>query len=163
MNSDPWSNILFQADFHAKYNGQKSECMEESARIIAKAFGNCMTDRCSPFPYTVYFLILVEFLNRTSPPDQSRKWGVYYVVGLVLKCYFRASQTSGFLYVHCCKPALFLFLLLGQTNISIKKRLTRFGSKHRYTPTFCISTITSSKHWFRLWNILLHNALQGHS
>lgn len=34
-----------QADFHAKYNGQKSECMEEAARIIAKAFGNCMTDR----------------------------------------------------------------------------------------------------------------------
>lgn len=35
-----------QADFHAKYQGQKSECMEEAARIIAKAFGNCMTDRC---------------------------------------------------------------------------------------------------------------------
>ncbi|KNZ76459.1 CSN12 like protein [Termitomyces sp. J132] len=46
---------------HAKYNGQKSECMEDAARTIAKAFGNCMTDR-------------------TSPPDQSRKWGIYYVV-----------------------------------------------------------------------------------
>ena len=52
------ASFLLQADYHAKYNGQKSECMEESARIIAKAFGNCMTDRCSAFPYTVYFLIL---------------------------------------------------------------------------------------------------------
>lgn len=59
-----------QADLHAKYNGQKSECMEEAARTITKAFGNCMTDRTSPHAY-------------------SRKWGVYYVVGLVLKCYFR--------------------------------------------------------------------------
>ncbi|KAJ7584344.1 hypothetical protein C8J56DRAFT_1053796 [Mycena floridula] len=68
-------DLAHDADFYAKYNNQKSECMEESARIIAKAFGNCMTDR-------------------TSPPDQSRKWGVYYVVGLVLKCYFRVKRIS---------------------------------------------------------------------
>ena len=49
-------SFFLQADYHAKYNGQKSECMEESARIIAKAFGNCMTDRCSPFQHAVYFL-----------------------------------------------------------------------------------------------------------
>jgi hypothetical protein len=42
---DSSTNLLAKADYHAKYNGQKSECMEESARIIAKAFGNCMTDR----------------------------------------------------------------------------------------------------------------------
>lgn len=42
--------IFWQADHHAKYNGQKSECMEESARIIAKAFGNCMTDR---YPHSI--------------------------------------------------------------------------------------------------------------
>ncbi|KAF9534585.1 hypothetical protein CPB83DRAFT_866015 [Crepidotus variabilis] len=58
-----------------KYSNQKTECMEESARVIAKAFGNCMTDR-------------------TSPPEQSRKWGVYYVVGLVLKSYFRIKRIS---------------------------------------------------------------------
>ncbi|KAG6832351.1 hypothetical protein H0H87_001815 [Tephrocybe sp. NHM501043] len=57
-------DLAFDADTHATYNGQKSECMEDAARTIAKAFGNCMTDR-------------------TSPPDQSRKWGIYYVVGLV--------------------------------------------------------------------------------
>ncbi|KAF8897869.1 hypothetical protein BD779DRAFT_1714127 [Infundibulicybe gibba] len=67
--------MIIQADFHAKYNGKKSECMEGAARIIAKAFGNCVTDRI-------------------SPPDQSRKWGVYYIVGLVLKCYFRVQRIS---------------------------------------------------------------------
>ncbi|KAG6850189.1 hypothetical protein H0H93_016617 [Arthromyces matolae] len=68
-------DLAFDADHHAKYNNQKSECMEEAARTIAKAFGNCMTDR-------------------TSPPDQSRKWGIYYVVGLVLKCYFKVKRIS---------------------------------------------------------------------
>ena len=57
----PSTDLFWQADYHAKSNGQKSECMEESARIIAKAFGNCMTDRCSEFQHTVYFLILVKF------------------------------------------------------------------------------------------------------
>ncbi|KJA29706.1 hypothetical protein HYPSUDRAFT_31686 [Hypholoma sublateritium FD-334 SS-4] len=68
-------DLAMDADLHAKYNGQKCECTEESARIIAKAFGHCMTDR-------------------VSPPDQSRKWGVYYVVGLVLKSYFRIKRIS---------------------------------------------------------------------
>ncbi|KAF4619789.1 hypothetical protein D9613_004934 [Agrocybe pediades] len=68
-------DLAMDADFHAKYHGQKSDCMEDSARTIAKAFGHCMTDR-------------------TSPPDQSRKWGVYYIVGLVLKSYFRVKRIS---------------------------------------------------------------------
>jgi len=49
--------------------------MEDAARKIASAFGKCIDDR-------------------TSPPDQSRKWGVYYVVGLVLKSYFRLKKIS---------------------------------------------------------------------
>ena len=34
-----------QADMDAKFNNQKVEAMEEAARIIAKAFSNCVTDR----------------------------------------------------------------------------------------------------------------------
>ncbi|ESK89361.1 cop9 signalosome complex subunit 12 [Moniliophthora roreri MCA 2997] len=68
-------DLAFDADIHAKYNGLKSDSMEESARIIMKAFTLCLQDR-------------------TSPPEQSRKWGVYYVVGLVLKCYFRIRRIS---------------------------------------------------------------------
>ncbi|KAF9226916.1 hypothetical protein BS17DRAFT_728895 [Gyrodon lividus] len=68
-------DLAFDADFHSKYNGQSSECMESAAGVVAKAFSNCMTDR-------------------TSPADQSRKWGIYYVVGLVMKCYFRVKRIS---------------------------------------------------------------------
>ncbi|KIJ69749.1 hypothetical protein HYDPIDRAFT_142294 [Hydnomerulius pinastri MD-312] len=68
-------DLAFDADIHAKYNGQTSECMESAAGVVAKAFSNCMTDR-------------------TSPVDQSRKWGTYYVVGLVMKCYFRVKRIS---------------------------------------------------------------------
>ena len=43
--------IISQADFHAKYNGEKSDAMEDAARTIGKAFSNCLTDRyCSSFP-----------------------------------------------------------------------------------------------------------------
>ncbi|KAI0722381.1 COP9 signalosome complex subunit 12 [Cerioporus squamosus] len=49
--------------------------MEEAARIISKAFSNCVIDRQSPI-------------------QESRKWGVYYVVGLILKCYFRVKRVS---------------------------------------------------------------------
>jgi len=49
--------------------------MEEAARIISKAFSNCVTDR-------------------TSSYQMSRKWGVYYVVGLVLKSYLRVRRIS---------------------------------------------------------------------
>ncbi|KAK7470200.1 COP9 signalosome (CSN) subunit [Stygiomarasmius scandens] len=68
-------DLAFDADIFAKHNNQKSECMEDAARTIAKAFGHCVTDR-------------------VSPPEQSRKWGVYYVVGLVLKCYFKIRRIS---------------------------------------------------------------------
>ncbi|KAG8219046.1 hypothetical protein J3R82DRAFT_4802 [Butyriboletus roseoflavus] len=68
-------DLAFDADFHAKFNSQSSECMESAAGVVAKAFSNCMTDR-------------------TSPADQSRKWGIYYVVGLVMKCYFRVKRIS---------------------------------------------------------------------
>ncbi|TDL29378.1 hypothetical protein BD410DRAFT_779778 [Rickenella mellea] len=53
----------------------KTESMEEAARIITKAFANCVADR-------------------TSPIAESRKWGVYYIVGLVMKCYFRVKRIS---------------------------------------------------------------------
>ncbi|KAI0353130.1 hypothetical protein OH77DRAFT_1407644 [Trametes cingulata] len=57
------------SDVHSTAN------MEEAARIISKAFSSCVTDRQSPIA-------------------ESRKWGVYYVVGLILKCYFRVRRIS---------------------------------------------------------------------
>jgi len=68
-------DLAYDADVYARYNNQKSECMEDTARTIQKAYSHCTSDR-------------------TSPPDQSRKWGVYYVVGLAMKSYFRVKRIS---------------------------------------------------------------------
>ncbi|KAK2465939.1 hypothetical protein APHAL10511_001580 [Amanita phalloides] len=68
-------DLAHDADLDARLNNQKSDYMEEAARIISKAFSNCITDRI-------------------SPPDQSRKWGVYYVAGLIMKCYFQVKRIS---------------------------------------------------------------------
>lgn len=66
--------------------------MEETARIISKAFSNCVTDRyvLRSFSHIMY----PHNSQRTSPYAESRKWGVYYVVGLILKSYFRVRPTS---------------------------------------------------------------------
>ncbi|CAE6413535.1 Protein CSN12 homolog [Rhizoctonia solani AG-1 IB] len=56
-------------------NTKAPSCMEDTARLANKAFSNCVTDR-------------------TSPPSESRKWGIYYVVGIVMKCYFKVNRIA---------------------------------------------------------------------
>ncbi|KAL1700840.1 hypothetical protein EV121DRAFT_213423 [Schizophyllum commune] len=68
-------DLAIDADVQARAEGGKADHMEEAARVVMKAFTACVTDR-------------------SSPPDRSRKWGVYYVAGLVFKCYFRLKRIS---------------------------------------------------------------------
>ncbi|KAI0638471.1 hypothetical protein C8Q77DRAFT_1091300 [Trametes polyzona] len=69
-------DLASDADLEAASNGQDSTAnMEEASRILSKAFSSCVMDRQSPIA-------------------ESRKWGVYYVVGLILKCYFRVRRIS---------------------------------------------------------------------
>ncbi|KAJ6462676.1 hypothetical protein C8R47DRAFT_1026908 [Mycena vitilis] len=68
-------DLAHDADWHAKVHSEQCECMVEAARIVARAFSNCMTDR-------------------NSPADESRKWGVYYVAGLAMKCHFKVKRIS---------------------------------------------------------------------
>ncbi|KAJ3533384.1 hypothetical protein NM688_g7288 [Phlebia brevispora] len=68
-------DLASDADLQASQNGHGGTAnMEEAARVISKAFTSCVTDRQSPYA-------------------ESRKWGVYYVVGLILKSYFRLTQS----------------------------------------------------------------------
>ena len=64
--------------------------MEEAARVVMKAFTACVTDRFASPSFFLYNH--AQKLVRSSPPDRSRKWGVYYVAGLVFKCYFRVWE-----------------------------------------------------------------------
>ncbi|KAJ7055103.1 hypothetical protein C8F01DRAFT_1221247 [Mycena amicta] len=69
-------DLADDADIHGPPNStEQNECKMEAARIVAKAFSNCMMDRLSPI-------------------EESRKWGVYYVVGLAMKCYFKVKRIS---------------------------------------------------------------------
>lgn len=68
-------DLLFlceKADLHDTQQGQKATCLEEAARTMNKAFAVCATDRY-------------------SEPENSRKWGVYGMVNLLFKTYFKVS------------------------------------------------------------------------
>ena len=69
---------------------QKTESMEDAARVITRAFTDCVTDRLRRF-LTYPRMQLTTETFRMSVLSESRKWGVYYVLGLVMKCYFRVS------------------------------------------------------------------------
>ncbi|KAF9782252.1 hypothetical protein BJ322DRAFT_1075075 [Thelephora terrestris] len=61
--------------FDADNETQSMTCTEEAARVASKALTTCITDR-------------------TSQPAESRRWGVYYVTGLIMKLYFRVKRIS---------------------------------------------------------------------
>ena len=68
------SKLALKADDQLRKNGQNAERLEEAARIINKAFTACISDR--------------------SPIELSRKWGTYYITGLLFKVYFRLNKLS---------------------------------------------------------------------
>ncbi|VDB95834.1 unnamed protein product [Peniophora sp. CBMAI 1063] len=66
--------LAYEADI--RNQGDSSEPrMEDASRVIQRAFNLCLQDRDSPY-------------------ENSRKWGVYGVVGLILKSYFRIRKIS---------------------------------------------------------------------
>jgi len=65
------------ADEDAFQKNEKSDFLEDAARICNKAFSNCIMDR-------------------TNKPTLSRRWGTYRTVGITLKCYVKANRVSLF-------------------------------------------------------------------
>lgn len=63
-------NLSIQAD-----DGKDNKRLEETCRLMNKAFSGCVTDRLSGYA-------------------ESRKWGVYSVANLLFKAYFRLSSTN---------------------------------------------------------------------
>jgi hypothetical protein len=55
--------------------GEKAENLEKAARTMNRAFSLCATDRFSNL-------------------EESRKWGVYRIVNLLFKTYFKLSSTN---------------------------------------------------------------------
>ena len=61
--------FAIKADDQLQQDGKKAERLEEAARIINRAFTACIGDRSD-----IYI---------------SRKWGTYYITGLMFKIYFK--------------------------------------------------------------------------
>ncbi|KAG5518772.1 hypothetical protein PMAC_002743 [Pneumocystis sp. 'macacae'] len=66
--------IAFKADLFLRSKNEKAEKSEEAARMINKAFTICITDR--------------------APIEMSRKWGTYYIIGILFKIYFKINKFS---------------------------------------------------------------------
>ncbi|KAJ3273650.1 COP9 signalosome (CSN) subunit [Terramyces sp. JEL0728] len=64
---------LYDSSWRAELKG--ANVMEEHTRTMNKAFSICATDRF-------------------SSPQESRKWGVYYIVNLLFKTYFKISSIN---------------------------------------------------------------------
>ncbi|KAF8514852.1 PCI-domain-containing protein [Hysterangium stoloniferum] len=56
------------------FRSSQASKMEDAARTCNKAFSLCMSDR--------------------NPAADSRRWGTYYLAGLVMKCYFKIHTIS---------------------------------------------------------------------
>ncbi|KAF7322058.1 PCI domain-containing protein [Mycena kentingensis (nom. inval.)] len=69
-------DLADDADSHTPANAtEENEHKISATHVMQKAFSCCMTDR-------------------TSPVEESRKWGVYYVASLIMKCYFKVKKIS---------------------------------------------------------------------
>lgn len=68
---------------------EKNEKLEDAARVLNKIFTTCLSDRYDPSQKR-----LIRPKNRRAPLEESRKWGIYYIINLLFKTYFRLNSIS---------------------------------------------------------------------
>lgn len=66
------SSMMLQDDFDP--DAEAHQNLEDCARQLNAIFGLCLMDR--------------------APLEESRKWGIYYIINLLFKTYFRLNQAS---------------------------------------------------------------------
>ncbi|RDL42441.1 uncharacterized protein BP5553_02420 [Venustampulla echinocandica] len=70
--NNPSSAINFQDDFNPE--AEKNEKLEDAARQLNRMFQICLSDR--------------------APLEESRKWGIYNIINLLFKTYFKLGSVS---------------------------------------------------------------------
>lgn len=82
---------LIQDDFDADAarQGQLRDCEQHLKRI----FTLCLTDRHVHVEYFFLLYICADLLCR-APLEESRKWGIYFIVNLLFKTYFKLNSAS---------------------------------------------------------------------
>lgn len=80
----------FQDDFNPE--AEKNEKLEDAARQLNRIFTICLSDR---YVYPSFRHIDSYVLTaRRAPLDESRKWGIYYIINLLFKTYFKLNSIS---------------------------------------------------------------------
>ncbi|KAJ1983920.1 COP9 signalosome (CSN) subunit [Dimargaris verticillata] len=91
--------LACEADDYLRRIGDKTGRLEESARVVNRAFSTCINDS-----------------NFESPRETSRQQGTYFLVGLLFQIYFRLDTK------HLCKNVL---RVLSKVNIADLKYYPR--------------------------------------
>jgi hypothetical protein len=82
---------IFQDDFDPET--EKHQQLEDCARHLNRFFTLCLNDR-----YALHFSIKVALMRLTltfrAPLEESRKWGIFFVINLLFKTYFKLNQAS---------------------------------------------------------------------
>ncbi|KAI8352585.1 hypothetical protein B0O80DRAFT_499294 [Mortierella sp. GBAus27b] len=73
LNAD-LRRLAVQADKQLQQNGEKPSKLEDCARMLNKSFTLCATDR--------------------SPLNTSKKWGTYYIIGILFRTYFKLKSQN---------------------------------------------------------------------
>jgi len=78
-----------------RQKGEKEVHLEETARLVNRAFTTCMTDRYPPHNASQK---VVETRSSDAefraPLESSRKWGTFFFAGMLTKTYFRLNKPS---------------------------------------------------------------------
>ncbi|KAF9159806.1 COP9 signalosome (CSN) subunit [Actinomortierella ambigua] len=106
-----------EADKELVAGGDKPLKLEDCARILNKAFTACITDR--------------------APMRESRKWGTYYMIGLLFRTYFKLKS------LNLCKN------VLRAVSVSELPNLSEFPKAHQVTFRYYTGVLSFYKEEFK--------------
>ncbi|KAA8910791.1 hypothetical protein FN846DRAFT_904746 [Sphaerosporella brunnea] len=104
-------DFAIRADEEEKSVGKSADKLEDAARHLNKMFTLCLSDR--------------------APLEESRKWGTYYIVGLLFKTYFKLNAIT------LCKNVV---RALGATTTDMPP-LDTFPKSHQVTFHYYVGVI----------------------
>lgn len=81
----------FQDDFNPE--AEKNEKLEDAARQLNRIFTICLSDRCA-FPFHLNSQSSNTDILDRAPLEESRKWGIYNIINLLFKTYFKLNSIS---------------------------------------------------------------------
>lgn len=80
----------FEDDFSSE--ADKNEKLEDAARVLNRMFQICLSDRYE-LRIDIY-MSQANLISKRAPLEESRKWGIYNIINLLFKTYFKLNSIS---------------------------------------------------------------------